>query len=60
MLKVKKSTGLSFGHFIHILSVHLKKIMLNFPCGPVAKTLFPVQGAEVRSLVGELDFTCYN
>ena len=28
--------------------------------GPVAKTLFLMQGAQVRSLVRELDPTCCN
>ena len=30
----------------------------NFPGGPVVKTLFPMQGARVRSLFRELDPTC--
>ena len=32
----------------------------NFSGGPVAKTLFPMQGAWVWSLVRELDPTCQN
>ena len=32
----------------------------NFSGGPVAKTLFPMQGAWVWSLVRELDSTCQN
>ena len=32
-----------------------KRIMGDFPGGPVGKTVLPVQGAWVRFLVGELD-----
>ena len=32
----------------------------DFTYGPVAKALLPKQGAQVRSLVGELDPTCCN
>ena len=35
--------------------------MEDFPGGPVAKdSTLPVQGAQVRSLVQELDPTCQN
>ena len=27
---------------------------MDFPSGPVVKTVLPLQGAQVRSLVGEL------
>ena len=30
------------------------------PGGPVAETLLPVQGAQVRFLVRELNLTCHN
>ena len=32
----------------------------DFPGGPVAKTLLPMQGAQVPSLVRELGPTCLN
>ena len=32
----------------------------DFPGGPVAKTVLPMQGAQVLSLAGELDFICHN
>ena len=32
----------------------------EFPGGPVAKTVLPVQRAQVQSLVEELDPTCCN
>ena len=32
----------------------------DFPGGPVANFGFPLQGAQVWSLVGELDPTCCN
>ena len=33
----------------------------DFPVGPVAKTpMFPMQGAQVQSLIRELDPTCHN
>ena len=35
-------------------------LMEDFPGGPVAKTVLPVQGAWVKSLVRELDPTCRN
>ena len=39
----------------------LKKTQLrDFPGGPVAKTLLPMQGAWVRSPVRDLDPTCHN
>ena len=31
-----------------------------FPGGPVAKTLLPKQGAQVRSLINKLDPMCCN
>ena len=32
----------------------------DFPGGPVAKTLLPMQGTQVQSLVKELDPECLN
>ena len=32
----------------------------DFPGGPVAKTVLPVRGACVQSLVKELDPACHN
>ena len=32
----------------------------DFPGGPVVKTLLPMQGVQVSSLVRELDPACYN
>ena len=32
----------------------------DLPSGPVAKTLFPMQGAQVRSLVEVLNPACHN
>ena len=36
------------------------KLVLDFPGGPVAKTMLPVQGTWVQSLVREVDATCQN
>ena len=43
---------------ISIELFRLSNIFLDFPGGSVAKTLFPVQGAGIQSLAGELDTTC--
>ena len=32
----------------------------DFPGGPVAKTLLPMQGAWIQSLIRELDSACHN
>ena len=37
---------------------YFKNLGWDFLSGPVAKTGLPMQGARVRSLVGELDPTC--
>ena len=37
-----------------------KKGRRDFPGGPVANSMLPVQGAQVRSLVWELDPTYHN
>ena len=34
--------------------------MRDIPGGPVAKTVLPIEGAQVQSLVRELDPTCCN
>ena len=36
------------------------KVVLDFPGGPVAKTMLPMQGTWVQSLVREVDATCQN
>ena len=41
--------------------IHIKKIFSDFPGGPAAKAPESQHGgAEVQSLVGELDPTCHN
>ena len=40
--------------------LHLKWPRWDFLGGPVVKTVLPVQGAQVRSLVRELDPACCN
>ena len=43
----------------HLLSIALSIFQCrDFPGGPVGKTVLPMQGAQVRSLVGELDPAC--
>ena len=37
-----------------------KTCLWHFPGGPVVKTVFPMQGTRVPSLVGELDPKCCN
>ena len=37
-----------------------KSYVRDFPGGPVAKTVLPMLGAQVQSLVRELDPMCYN
>ena len=32
----------------------------DFPCGPLVKTVLPMQGARVLALVRELDPACHN
>ena len=41
-----------------IREMQIKTTMRDFPGGPVGKTALPMQGAQVQSLVGELDPTC--
>ena len=51
------------GHGISLLWWGKKCLKIDcreFPGGPVAKTTFPVQGAQVQSLMGGLDPTCCN
>ena len=46
-------------HLVEQTDLELKKeISRDFPGGPVAKTVLPMQGAWVRPLVRELDLIC--
>ena len=47
-------------HQMSYVKLKKKKNLGDFPCGPAAKTLLPVQGTWVQSLVRELDPTCQN
>ena len=40
--------------------VILKAYLWDFPDGTMFKTLFPMQGTRVHSLVRELDPTCHH
>ena len=42
------------------LKIKLKRRDRNFPGGPVAEIPLPMQGAQVPSLVRDLDPTCCN
>ena len=51
------ATGKQSVVFCH--SIPLENILRDFPGGPVAKTVLPMHGAWVPSLVRELDPTCH-
>ena len=42
------------------LFIKVIRLMEDFPGGPVTKTVLEMQGAQVSSLVGELNPTCYS
>ena len=42
------------------MQITLRKVVRGFPGGLVAKTVLPMQGTQVQSLVGELDSMCHS
>ena len=51
---------LQYCKVISLQLIKKKKRLEDLPGGPLAKIVLPVQGTQVPSLVGVLNFTCYN